>query len=217
MVRRKHFEQDLEELKNDVLKMGSMVEERINQAVNSLVEQDIKLANHVIDNDDDLDEYEVKIEQKCIKLLALQQPVAKDLRTIDMISKIATDLERMGDLAQNIAIVASKVVDEKLIKSLIDLPRMKEVVISMIRDSLEAFVELDVDKAREAGLRDDKVDNLDRQIFRELLTYMMEDPRSIRQGNNLIFVSRYLERTGDHATNICEKIIYMATADWVNY
>ncbi|TDX52663.1 phosphate signaling complex protein PhoU [Orenia marismortui] len=214
---RKNFDQKLEQLNQNILKMGSMVEETIHKAVTSLVEQDIDLANEVIENDDVLDDYEAKIEHEAIQLIALQQPVAKDLRRIDMISKIATDLERMGDLAQNIAKFTRTFEGEQLVKPLVDIPRMGELVQGMIRDSLEAFVNLDVEKAKEAAKRDDKVDKLDSQIFRELLTYMMEDPKTIKQGNMLMFVSRHLERVGDHATNICERVIYMVTADWVSY
>ncbi|OCL27303.1 phosphate transport system regulatory protein PhoU [Orenia metallireducens] len=211
------FHQKLEHLNQDLLKMGSMVEEAIHKAVTSLMEQDLELAKEVIANDDTLDDYEAKIEQECIQLIALQQPVAKDLRRIDMISKVVTDLERIGDLAQNIAMVTCELKSDKFVKPLVDIPRMAEIAQEMLRECLDAFVNSDVDKARNTAQMDDKVDMLDSQIFRELLTYMMEDPKSIRQGNYLLFVSRYLERAADHATNICERVIYMITADRESY
>ncbi len=214
---RQNFEKQLEELNEELLKMGSLVEERIYKAVTSLKEKDLELAEEVSENDDDLDDYELEIEQKCIKLIALQQPVAKDLRQINMISKMATDLERIGDLAQNISWITMELEGEELIKPLVDIPRMSELVQLMVREALTAFVEQDAKKAKQVAQKDDQVDELDEQILRELLTYMMEDPSAIRQCNSLIFVSRYLERIGDHATNICERIVYMVTADRVSY
>ncbi len=214
---RNNFENEIEALNQDVLKMGSMVEETVYRAITSLVEQDLRLAKEVIDNDDKVDDYQEEIEQRCIKLMALQQPVAKDLRRIDMISKLVSDLERVADLSQNIAKVSCEFKDADIIKPLVDIPRMAEIVQGMIRDSLEAFVNLDDELAKEVAKRDDSIDKLDSQVFRELLTYMMEDNKLIRQGNRLIFVSRYLERMGDHITNICERVIYIITADRVNY
>ena len=214
---RKNFEQELEDLNQDVLKMGSIVEQTIYKAITSLVERDVNLAEEVVSNDDQVDDYQDKIEQECIKLMALQQPVAKDLRRIDMISKLVSDLERIADLSQNIAKFTCRFKDEELVKPLVDIPRMAEIVQGMIRDSLEAFINSDVELAKEVAKKDDEVDKLDNQIFRELLTYMMEDHRMIRQGNKLMFVSRYIERMGDHVTNICERIIYIITADRVNY
>ncbi|WP_027339224.1 phosphate signaling complex protein PhoU [Halonatronum saccharophilum] len=214
---RNHFEQQLEALNEDILKMGSIVEETIYKAILSLEKQDRKLAQEVIDNDDVLDEYEIKIDKESVRLTALQQPVAKDLRQIFMISKIATDLERMGDLAQNIARISKELSEDNLIKPLVDIPRMAQIVQGMVRESLDSFVNLDEVKAEEVGKQDDKVDDLDNQILRELLTYMIEDNSAIKQGNRLIFVSRYLERIGDHATNVCERVVYIATADRVSY
>ncbi|MCK8826530.1 phosphate signaling complex protein PhoU [Natroniella acetigena] len=214
---RSNFDKDLEKLNQDILKMGSIVEETIYKAVTSLVEQDVELAEEVIKNDDQLDYYEIKIDKKCIKLIALQQPVARDLRQIGMITKIATDLERMGDLAYNIASITKELSAEEFIKSLIDIPRMAEINQQMVRGALESFVNLDAEQAREVGRKDDQVDELDDQIIRELLTYMIEDPKTIKQGNKLMFVSRYLERIGDHVTNICEKVVYIVTAERVTF
>ncbi|GAB6100588.1 phosphate signaling complex protein PhoU [Halanaerocella petrolearia] len=214
---RQNFEEKLEELNQDLLKMGSMVEERIHQAITALKEQDLDLATEVIENDDDLDDFEADIEQRCIQLIALQQPVAKDLRRIDMISKMANGLERIGDLAQNIAEIAQEISDEELIKPLVDLPRMGEIVQQMLRKGLDAFVNSNVELAEEIGEKDKEVNELDNQILRELLTYMMENPESIRQGNKLMFVSKHLERIGDHAKNISEEVIYIVTGERVHY
>lgn len=210
---RSNFNQELEELNQKLLKMGSMVEEAIHKSVTSLAEKDIELAEEVMDNDDMIDEVEVEIEKRCIKLIALQQPVAKDLRTIGMISKIITDLERMGDLAYNIARITTEIAGESLIKPLVDIPHMTRITQDMVRESLDAFVNLDVEKAYEVAEMDDEVDRINEQILRELLTYMMEDASTISQATRLMFVGRYLERIADHSTNICERIIYMITGE----
>ncbi|AGB40811.1 phosphate transport system regulatory protein PhoU [Halobacteroides halobius DSM 5150] len=214
---RQNFEEKLEQLNQDLLKMGSMVEERIHQAITALKEQDIELATEVVENDDELDDYEAEIEQKCIKMIALQQPVAKDLRRINMISKMATGLERIGDLAQNIAEIAQELAGKELIKPLVDLPRMAEIVQQMLRNGLDAFVNSNVELAEKVGKRDKEVNELDDQILRELLTYMMEKPQAIKQGNKLMFVSKHLERIGDNAKNIAEEVIYIVTGERVHY
>jgi len=214
---RKSFEEELEDLNEDLLKLGSMVEERIHKAIIALKEQDEEVAAEVIENDDDIDDYQMEIEQECINLTALQQPVAIDLRRINMVSKMATDLERIADLAQNIAKIANKLSKKDYVKPLVDIPKMAVVAQEMVHDSLDAFVNSNSEKAREVARRDDEIDSLDEQILRELLTYMMEDSNTVEQANRLIFVSRYLERIGDHVTNICEDIIYIITADRVSY
>ncbi len=208
---RKGFHEQLKELENDMLKMGSMVEESIYKSIEALKNKDLDLAEKVIENDDEIDDFEIKLEEDSTKLIALQQPVAKDLRKIIVISKLATDLERIGDHACNIANMVIKIGDEPLIKPLIDIPRMTEIVTRRLRDSLEAFINLDVEKAKEIAEEDEEVDILDEQILRELLTFMIEDPSTIKQATSLIFISRFLERIGDHSTNVCERIIYMAT------
>ncbi len=211
IVARRSFDEELKELKEDMLKMGSYVEEAIFKAVRALAEQDIKLAEEVNQNDERIDEYEVKIEEKCIRLIALQQPVAKDLRTIGMITKIITDLERIGDNACNISRIAQKIGTEPLVKPLIDIPRMADLACLMVHQSLNSFVDQNVELARETAKKDEEVDLLNDQIFRELLTFMMADPSTINQSTYLLFVGRYLERIADHATNVCERVIYMAT------
>ncbi len=214
---RKNFNEELKKLKNEMLKMSSIVEESIYDSVEALKNQDLNLAEKVREKDDRIDEFEKKLEEKCIQLIALQQPVARDLRTIIVISKVVTDLERIGDHASNIALMVENIGQKKLIKPLIDVPRMTEIVNRRLRDSLKAFVEVDVDLAQKIALEDDEVDKLDEQILRELLTFMMEDPSTIGQAMYLIFISRFLERIGDHTTNICERIIYMDTGQRDEY
>ena len=210
---RKGFHEQLKELESDMIKMGSMVEEAIHKSVNSLQEKDLDLAQEVLDEDDKIDDFEIQLEEDTTRLIALQQPVAKDLREIIVISKLATDLERIGDHACNIANMVIKIGDEPLIKPLIDIPRMSKIVTRRLRDSLAAFIDLDVEKARQIAEEDEEIDVLDEQILRELLTFMIEDPSTIEQATSLIFISRFLERIGDHSTNICERVIYMKTGE----
>jgi len=210
---RKGFHEAIEDIKNDMLKMGSMVEEAIQRSVQALKERKPEIASAVIDEDDKIDDYEILLEEKCIKLIALQQPVARDLRTIIVIAKLATDLERMGDHASNIARMVLEIGDEPLIKPLIDIPRMTEIVTRRLRESLDAFINLDVELAKKVAREDEEVDVLDQQIFRELITFMLEDPGIIKQASSLLFISRFLERIGDHSTNICERVIYMVSGE----
>lgn len=210
---RQSFHESLRDLKNEMLKMGSMVEEAIHQSIEALKNKDLELARKVMEEDDKIDDFEIDLEEKCTKLIALQQPVAKDLRTIIVISKLATDLERIGDHASNIAGMVLKIGDEPLIKPLIDIPRMTEIVTRRLRESLGAFVELDIEAARRIAEEDDEIDVLDEQILRELLTFMIEDPKNIKQASSLMFISRFLERIGDHSTNVCERVIYMASGE----
>jgi phosphate transport system protein len=214
---RKGFHEELRELKNKMLKMGSLVEEAIFNSVEALKKQDLSLAERVINNDDNIDIYEINLEEECTKLIALQQPVASDLRTIIVISKLVTDLERIGDHASNIAEMVQRIGKEPLVKPLIDIPRMTDIVTRRLRESLDAFVNQDVEQAKRVAKEDEEVDILDEQILRELLTFMMQDPRTIKQATYLIFISRFLERIGDHSTNICERVIYMATGERQNY
>ena len=205
----KKFHNELNQLKNNLLKMGSLVEDSIHDSVKSLKEQDLNLADEVIARDDRIDDLEIELKEKCTKLIALQQPVAKDLRTILVISEILTDLERVGDYCCNIAYMVKEIGHEDLLKPLIDIPRMTEQATERLKKSLDAFVEQDSNLAKEVARSDEKIDEIDEQIFRELITYMIEDPGSIKQASALIFISRFLERIGDHSTNICEGVIYM--------
>ena len=214
---RKSFNEELKKLKNEMLKMGSMVEEAIDESVRALKEQNLELAEEVMENDDKIDDYEIELEEMCTRLIALQQPVAKDLRTIIVISKIATDLERIGDHASNIAHMALEIGEEELVKPLIDIPRMTDIVTERLQKSLDAFVNLDVELAEEVAQQDEEVDILDEQILRELITFMLDDPTTIKQSIYLTFISRFLERIGDHSTNICERVLYMATGEREEY
>lgn len=214
---RKTFDEELKKLKNEMLKMASMVEEAIYKSIEALKRQDLEMAQQVMEEDDKIDEYEIKLEEMCTTLIALRQPVASDLRTIIVISKLVTDLERIGDHASNIARMVKNIGKEPLIKPLIDIPRMTEIVGRRLRESLNAFVNLDVEAARRIAKEDDELDILDEQILRELLTFMIEDPRTIRQATFLMFISRFLERIGDHSTNVCERTIYMATGERPTY
>ncbi|HCC33868.1 MAG TPA: phosphate transport system regulatory protein PhoU, partial [Clostridiales bacterium] len=201
---RSTFLADLQELENAMLKMGSLVEEAIARAIDSLVRQDNELARSVIQGDDRIDALQLEIEDRCLRLIALQQPLARDLRFIGTALKIVTDLERIADHAADIAQVALRLSGEPYIKPLIDIPRMAELARGMLRDSLTAYVQEDVDLAYSMADRDSQVDSLYNQVFRELLVFMMEDPRTIPQATRLLMVAQYLERVADHVTNLGE-------------
>ncbi len=208
---RQSYDQELEGLRAELLRMGELVSKAIEDAVQSLAKQDEELAKRVIAGDDAIDQLEMDIEDKCMVLIARQQPMARDLRIIGTGLKITTDLERMGDHAFDIAKVTLRLAHQPLIKPLVDIPRMARLAQRMLSDSLEAYMKLDIALAERVCLADNEVDNLNQQVFRELLTYMMEDQRTISQATQLIFVSRYLERIADHATNIAEWVIYLVT------
>ncbi|VBB06382.1 phou full: phosphate transport system regulatory protein phou [Lucifera butyrica] len=211
MTTRHTYDQELENLRQDILRMGSLVQMAIHDAVQSLAKQDVELAQKVIDGDDVIDKLEIDIEDTCMLLIAKQQPLARDLRIIATGLKITTDMERVGDHAFDIAKIAQKTAKQPLIKPLIDIPRMAAMAQKMLQDSLEAYVNLDIALAEQVCRADDAVDDLYNQVFRELLTYMMEDPHTITQATQLMFVTRYLERVADHTTNIAEWIIYLVT------
>lgn len=215
-MNRTHFEKELEELHYDVLKMGSLAEEAIANSIASLVNHDTELAQKVIDDDDRIDKIEVEIDNKCAKIIVTQQPIARDLRIVLTGLKIVTDLERMADHAVDIAKTTLRIAHQNYIKPLIDIPRMAEIVREMVKMSLDSYVRQDLELARAIGEKDDIVDALYKQIFRELLTYMMEDPRNIDQATQFLFVARYLERIADHATNICEWVIYLDTGEHID-
>ncbi len=198
-------------MRHDLLTMGKLVNTAIQDAVQSLAKQDTELAQKVIHGDDVIDKMEEDIEDKCMVLIARQQPLAKDLRIIGTGLKITTDLERMGDHAYDIASVTLKLANQPLIKPLIDLPRMAAKAQKMLDMALEAYFNLDIALAEQVCKADDDIDNLYQQVFRELLVIMMEDPQTISQAAQLIFVARYLERVGDHCTNIAEWTIYLVT------
>ncbi|MBU5676064.1 phosphate signaling complex protein PhoU [Alkaliphilus sp. MSJ-5] len=212
---RERFITQLRELNIKLLKMGSMVENIIEVSVQSLVNKDLDMARKVYELDDEIDELELKIEKDCMQLLALQQPMAKDLRMIGTILKIITDLERMGDHAVNIAKITIKIGDAPLIKPLIDIPRMAKLAENMVSKSLDAFMKEDVELAKEVALEDEAVDEIYEDIYMELIEMMIEKPEIIQQATYLLFIGRYLERIADHATNVGERIIYMVTGERV--
>lgn len=208
---RQLFHEELEALQQELIRMGTLVEHTIFQAVQALAQRDPRKAQQVIEGDDIVDKLMLEIEGRCFRLLALQQPMAGDLRIIGTAMKITTDLERMADYAVDIAKTVVRLGGEPLIKPLVDIPRMAELAMKMTRDALTAYVNRDVELARSMINQDHEVDHLYGQVFRELLVYMMEDPKTIKQATSLLFVAAALERIGDHATNLGEWIIYMVT------
>jgi phosphate transport system protein len=211
MTIRKDFDKGLEQLHNLLIDMGTYVEKALVESMEALKAVDVDRAKQVITNDPSLNQMEEKITEIGSKLIATQQPVAKDLRRILSALKIATDLERMGDLSVDIAKVVLRLEGQELIKPLIDLPRMAEIVQLMTYESIQSFIQENVDLAYKMAKDDDQVDALYGQITRELYTLMMENPRNITQASLLTLVGRYLERFGDHATNIGESVVYLVT------
>jgi phosphate transport system protein len=205
----RQYEEELRGLRADLLKMGGMVERQIADAVEALVERDISEAHQNIARDTEVNRMDVEIDERCIRLLALHQPAASDLRFITTGLKITTDLERIGDNAVNISERVLELSEQPQIKPYIDIPRMAEIAQSMVKDSLDAFMRDDTALAQEVIQRDDEVDGLNYQIYRELLSYMAEDPSTIARATQILFISKYLERIADHATNIAEMVVYM--------
>jgi phosphate transport system protein len=207
-----HFQQELSKLKENLLQMGGLVELAISNAIEALVQRDSNLAEKTIREDERINEMELAIDDRCLKLLALHQPMAADLRFITSAMRINTELERIGDQAVNIAERVIGLNQEPQLKPYIDIPRMAEITKSMVKDVLDAFVNGDDNLARAVCERDDQVDALNDQVFRELLTYMISDSKTITRSVHLIIVSRCLERIADHATNIAEGVIFMVKA-----
>lgn len=199
--------------------MGSMVEEAIHLSVQSLAKQDLALAQKIIDGDDAIDDLSLKIEEDCIRLIALQQPIARDLRVITSVLKTVTDLERIADHGTNIAEIVQRIGTAPLIKPLENIPKMAKQVEAMVRDSLKAFVDRDVDFAKNTCLRDDEVDKVYEDLFNELTGFILagKEAYQVEQAMNLLFAARYLERVGDHATNIGERVIYLVTGRTERY
>ena len=204
----RHFERDLEELKERLLWMGSLAERAVHQAVHSVLDADEKLAQTVLREENAINELQIEIDDRVVQLLALQQLMAADLRFVLAIARINNDLERIGDQAVNIAQSAMRVLRHPQVKPYVDLPRMSELAEGMVRDSLNSLVRADLDLAQSVLQRDDQVDRLRDQLFRELLTYMMENSAVVFAAFELILVAKNLERIGDHATNIAEDVIY---------
>jgi phosphate transport system protein len=205
----RHYDEELQELRHLILEMGGLVEKQIADAMRALVDRDEEFARLIIDRDKTVNRMDVQIDDVCLRLLALHQPAARDLRLITTALKITTDLERAGDMAENIAERAIELSREPQLKPLIDLPRMASIAQGMLRQALDAFVREDADMALQVCHQDDTVDGLTDQLLRELLTFMMEDPHTISRALRLIFVSKYIERLADHATNIAEMVIFM--------
>lgn len=203
------FDEELINLKEKVLKLGSMVEEAIRNAVKSLTERDSDLAAETIDRDALINSLEVQIDEECIRLIALRQPRAGDLRLITTAMKITTDIERIGDLAVDIAERALELNEEPQLKPYIDIPRMAEISQNMVKDALGAFVKKDSNLAREVLSRDDIVDQLNYQVFNELLIFMIQDTKNVSRAVKITYISKYLERIADHATNIAEMVVYL--------
>jgi len=208
----RHFEEELAQLKARLLEMGGMAEEEVRLSIKALVDGDQALVDRVLSGDEPLNRLHIEIDSRCFTLLALYQPMAVDLRAIVAAVKINTDLERVGDLAINIAEAAQRYVGHAAVKKLIDIPRMATIAQGMLRDALDAFVRRDTALAQHVLDEDDTLDALKTQIFRELLTDMLQDPTTIEPALDLILVSRHLERIGDHATNIAEDVIFIVSA-----
>ncbi|RLG26468.1 phosphate transport system regulatory protein PhoU [Methanosarcinales archaeon] len=210
---RTKYHQQLQKLKEDTIRMSNMARDNIQKAVASLKHQNLDEANEVINSDDEIDKLYATIEDTCFALLALQQPMAKDLRLIGSIIKIIIDLERIGDLALEIAWITRSTIKQPHIKPLVDLPRMAKICGEMLTSAMQAFESYDSELAKQTAKRDDEIDALFDQVRRELITYMIEDPTKIKNASHLTFAARYLERSGDHITNVCESVVYMVTGE----
>ena len=207
----RHFQEELGVLQERLLAMGGFAEERVRESVLGLASRDAALVDRVLAGDEPINDLHIEIDDRCFKLLALHQPMAADLRAIVAAVKINTDLERVGDLAVNIAEAAKRYLLHAPVKPLIDIPRMGDIAQRMLRDALDAFVRRDVALAESVLAADDALDALKSQIFRELLTYMLEDPKNISRATFLLWVAHNLERIGDRAVNLCERAIFITT------
>ena len=205
----RHFDQDLQDLKERILYMGSLTETMIHIAVKALVERKRELVEEVYRHETNVNSLQIEIDDRCLKMIALYQPTAKDLRFIAAAMKINSDLERIGDQAVNICETTEYLLEEPQLKPLIDVPRMAQLASKMLKDALDSFVNRDENLARAVLVRDDEVDDLKDQVFRELLTYMISDASTIERAIDLILISRNLERIADHATNIAEDVVFV--------
>jgi len=203
------FNDELIDLRDNLINMSQLVRSSLGQAIQSLINKDSQLAQQVIDNDDKVDRMELDIEEQCLQLIALKHPVSKKLRVITCAMKAISDLERVGDRAANIAGASQYLSSKPMVKPLIDIPRMAEITQNMLQDSLDAYLRGDVNLAKAVWEKDKMVDQLNQQIFRELLTFMLEDPHTISRAIHLIFISDNLERIGDHAGNLAERVVYI--------
>jgi phosphate transport system protein len=213
----RHFDKDIEELKDLFLRMGAMVEDAITQSIRALQERDTTLAEEVIRNDDRIDQMELEIDRRTLELIAKMQPTAVDLRFVATMMKITPELERIADLAQDVCERAIELNREPQLKPLVAIPRLALDAQTMVRQALDAFVRGDAALAREVIARDDNVDQETEQSFRELLTYMLEDPRNISRAIRLTFIGKYFERMADAATNICEMVVYLVEGKTIKH
>jgi phosphate transport system protein len=217
MRRHRHLEGELDKLKEALVRMAGRAEEQVALAVESLLARDLETAQRVVEMDREVDDLEISIDNQAISLLALRQPLARDLRFITMAMKIGNDLERVGDHAVNIAQALQYIVDSAPLPQLPELEEMSGICTEMLADALDAFVRADADLARGIGRRDDRVDELHDNVFRILLTHMMEDPRKIGAGMDMVLVSRNLERIADLATNVAEDVVFMVEGQTIKH
>jgi phosphate transport system protein len=213
----RHFDRDIEEIKQLMLRMGGMVEQQMIESVRALMDRDTDLAQHVIDRDRDIDQMELTIDQKTIELMATMQPAASDLRFVATIMKITPELERIADLAQDVCERAIELNREPQLKPISQLPLLAENAQRMVREALDSFVRGDAELARSVIRRDDVVDQLTEDSFRSLLTYMLENPRNIASAIRLTFIGKYFERMADNATNICEMVVYLVEGKMIKH
>jgi phosphate transport system protein len=212
---RYNFEKKINELHKDLIKMGTLIEQSLDDTISALKKQDISLAEKVISKDDEIDNMELRIEKECLLLIATQQPIAADLRDIASVLKIITDLERIGDHCTDISEYTIKLADEKYIKPLIHIPKMAEEVKKMIKDTIDSCVNKDLKLAKSVCKRDDIIDNYFDEIVDELMSLMINDSNVVKQCTDFLFIVKYLERMGDHATNIAEWIIFTVTGEHI--
>ncbi len=213
----RQFDEELEELKEKILRMGALVEAQIAASIKSLIDRDTDLARRTVENDHRVNAMDVEIDDNSVQLIALHQPMATDLRFITTAMKISTELERMSDMAENIAERVIELNEEPQLKPYIDIPRMAEHAQRMVKEALDAFVNRNVDLAWKVIHDDDYIDGLTHQIFRELLSFMLEDPHTITRAIRITFISKYLERIADHATNIAELVVYLVEGKIVRH
>lgn len=210
------FEQEIQKVRDDVVSMASMVDKAIARAIDALKTQDVQLAREVKAGDKEINAYRWRAEEHALVIIATQGPMAGDLRLIAAALQIFTDLERMGDHAAGIAKIVIQTASEPILKPLVDIPRMAMIARSMLNDSITAFIELDEEKARKVAIRDDEVDMLYDQVYRELLTYMMADPGTINRATRLLWAAHNIERVGDRVTNICERVVFTTSGEFVS-
>ena len=210
---RSYFDRQLQRVREDILLLGSMAEKSIERSVDALKRRDPEIARSVIDDDRLIDDRTYEVEEQILLLIATQQPMASDLRGLAAALFIIAELERMGDYAEGIAKIALSSADQPPLKPLVDIPRMAEISTSMLHRSLEAFIDQDLQKCREIWHEDDDVDNLYQQVYRELLTFMLEDPGTIERATQLLWAAHNLERIADRVTNVCERTAFVITGD----